>query len=121
METKEAVLKLQARQQRNNDPKVYSIKRLFKSPQRSSSSETPRFMWSEIAKHAGVKSERWQSKNTKNTYRIDKLFRHNEQSYIIEKVREYYNQKYKNIKQIDQNGKFMVTLTFFNCRMCLGS
>jgi len=33
-----------------------------------------------------------------NTYLINKLFRHNEQSYRIEKVREYYNQKYKTNK-----------------------
>jgi len=31
-ETDEVVLKRQARQQRNKDPKVYSIKSLFKSP-----------------------------------------------------------------------------------------
>jgi len=76
-ETDEAVMKRQARLQRNNDPKVYSIKRLFKSPQRNLSSETPKFKWSDIAKHAAVKGKRWQSKNrpTENTYRINKLFR----------------------------------------------
>jgi len=51
-ETDEAVLRRQARLQRNKDP------------QRSLSSKTPRFKWGDIAKHAAFKGKRWQSKNT---------------------------------------------------------
>jgi len=43
-----------------------------------------------------TKGERWQSKKQEQkNYRINNLFRHSEQSYRIEKVPEYYNQKYK--------------------------
>jgi len=94
-ETDEAVKKRRARQQRNKDLIDYSIKRLFKSPQRSLNSRAPQFKWGDIVKHAAVKGERWMSKNVDNTYRINKLFRHNEKNYRIEKVREYYNHKYK--------------------------
>ena len=74
-------------------PSIYSLRRLFKSPQRIS--PKPRFDWKAIAKHAAKKGERYQSRKQDNSYRIAKLFRNNEKDYRIEKINEYYVHKYR--------------------------
>ena len=83
-----------------NDDKVYSIKRLFKPPHQKA---LPNFDFKQIAQHAANKgaknTRRLQLQKQDNTYRITKLFRDKKSNqYKIEKINEYYNEKYKALR-----------------------
>ena len=55
----------------------------------------PIFSKYEIAKHAAKKAQRKTAKKQDDIYRIATLFKSAKNNYTIDKVYEYYNQKFK--------------------------
>jgi len=79
---------------------VYSIKRLFTGHKQKS--KKPDFCYSDIAKHAAKKAQRLQTKQQQQgadeIYRVAKLFKSKENSYRIEKIREYKFDKFNSTR-----------------------
>ena len=55
----------------------------------------PIFSFAEIAKHAAKKAQRKTVKKQDDIYRVATLFKSAKNNYTIDKVYEYYNQKFK--------------------------
>ena len=79
---------------------VYSVKRLFTGHKQKS--KKPDFSYSDIAKHVAKKAQHLQAKQqqqgTDEIYRVVKLFKSKENSYRIEKIREYKFDKFNSTR-----------------------
>jgi len=68
----------------------------------------PNFSYSDVAKHAAKKTQRFQAKqqqqDTDEIYRVAKLFKSKQNSYRIEKIKEY---KFDKFIQLGHTGKYM--------------
>ena len=71
---------------------VYSVKRLFRESKQKP--KKPDFGYSDIAKHAAKKAQRFKAKHQDTDYRVAKLFKGTKNSYRIEKIHEYNYDKF---------------------------
>ena len=60
--------------------------------------QKPNFSYSDVAKHAAKKAQRFQSKQQDTDYRVAKLFKGIKNSYRIEKIREYNYDKFNSTR-----------------------
>ena len=88
------------RKSKKTNIEVYSVKHLFKQSKKKP--KKPDFSYSDIAKHAAKKAQRSQTKqqqqDTDEIYRVAKLFKSKENSYRIEKIREYKFDKFNSTR-----------------------
>jgi len=88
------------RKSKKTNNEVYSVKHLFK--QLKKKPKKPDFSYSDIAKHVAKKAQRLQAKQqqqgTDEVYRVAKLFKSKENSYRIEKIREYKFDKFNSTR-----------------------
>ena len=90
----------EGRKRKKTNIEVYSTKHLFKQSKKKPKKAD--FNYSDIAKHAAIKAQRLQAKKqqqgTDEVYRIAKLFKSKENSYRIEKIREYKFDKFNSTR-----------------------
>jgi len=88
------------RKRKKTNIEVYSVKHLFR--QLKKKPKKPNFGYSDIAKHATKKAQRLQAKQqqqgTDEIYRVAKLFKSKQNSYRIEKTREYKFDKFNSTR-----------------------